>query len=210
MKCPHCLIDVHPQVETVDLGNDTDYRFTLKRHNCSACGKASFFLENLHKLHGSIIKRLLIYPKGINRSPCPVEVPDELREDYTEACLVLSDSPKASAALSRRCLQTLLRDYAGVKPSDLYHEIEEYCSKSDTPSYISTAVDAVRNIGNFAAHPIKSTQSGEIIPVEAGEAEWNLEVLESLFDFFFVQPKRVADRKAKLNEKLKEAGKPEI
>lgn len=41
----------------------------------------------------------------------------------------------------------------------------------------------MRNIGNFAAHPLKDTSTGEILPVEAGEAEWNLETLEALFDF---------------------------
>ena len=68
----------------------------------------------------------------------------------------------------------------------------------------------MRNIGNFAAHEIKSKITGAIVDVEAGEAEWNLDVLESLFDFYFVEPGKTAKRKAELNKKLKEAGKPEI
>ena len=51
------------------------------------------------------------------------------------------------------------------------------------PSHLTGSLDAVRNIGNVAAHPTKSEASGEIIDVEPGEAEWNLDVLESLFDF---------------------------
>jgi hypothetical protein len=35
-------------------------------------------------------------------------------------------------------------------------------------------------------------------------------VLESLFDFYFVQPAIAAKRKADLNKKLKDAGKPPI
>ena len=76
------------------------------------------------------------------------------------------------------------------------------------PSYIAEDLHAVRTIGNFAAHPIKSTSTGEIVDVEPGEAEWNIEVLESLFDFYFVQPALSTMRKAGLNQKLKEAGKP--
>jgi hypothetical protein len=34
------------------------------------------------------------------------------------------------------------------------------------------SIDAVRNIGNFAAHPQKSTATGEILEVEFGESEW--------------------------------------
>ena len=67
-----------------------------------------------------------------------------------------------------------------------------------------------RNIGNFAAHPIKSTNSGEIVEVELGEAEWTLDVLEGLFDFYFVQPAQIQAKKEALNKKLAEAGKPPL
>ena len=78
------------------------------------------------------------------------------------------------------------------------------------PTYIAEQLDAVRVRGNFAAHPMKSTNPTEILEVEPGEAEWCLNVLESLFDFCFVQPARVAAQKAALNEKLSQAGKPPL
>jgi hypothetical protein len=65
----------------------------------------------------------------------------------------------------------------------------------------------MRNIGNFAAHPNKSKSSGEVVPVELHEAEWNLDVLESLFDFYFVQPARAKARRDALNKKLADTGK---
>ena len=46
--------------------------------------------------------------------------------------------------------------------------------------------------------------------VEPGEAEWNLDVLEALFDFYFVQPSILQAKLAALNAKLKEAGKPPV
>jgi Domain of unknown function (DUF4145) len=117
---------------------------------------------------------------------------------------------KASAALSRRCVQAVLRDKAETTKKDLFEQIEEVINSGKVPSHIVDDLHAVRNIGNFAAHPMKSTNTGEIIDVEPGEAEWNLDVLESLFDFYFVQPALSAKRKAELNKKLKEGGKPEI
>ncbi len=75
-------------------------------------------------------------------------------------------------------------------------------------SYLSEAVDAVRNVGNFAAHPLKDTNTGEIVEVEEGEAEWLLDVIDALFGFTFVQPKRLEKRKKELNEKLSNLGKP--
>ena len=46
-----------------------------------------------------------------------------------------------------------------------------------------------------------------MLPVEPGEAEWNLETIEFLFDFFYVQPAKTQKRKEALHEKLKQAGK---
>jgi hypothetical protein len=76
------------------------------------------------------------------------------------------------------------------------------------PSHLAEAIDAVRSLGNFAAHPLKSTNTGEVLDVEPGEAEWLLEVLEQLFDFYFIQPAKLQARRAALNQKLQEAGKP--
>jgi hypothetical protein len=135
-------------------------------------------------------------------------VPPEFGNDYIEACLVFADSTKASAALSRRCLQYILREKAGVKKSDLSKEIQEVLDSKSLPSDLADAIDAIRNIGNFAAHPLKSTNTGLILDVEPGEAEWTLDVLEQLFDFYFVRPAQLAAKRAALNQKLAEAGKP--
>jgi hypothetical protein len=142
--------------------------------------------------------------------PVVPEVPDPYRQDFLEACRVLADSAKASAALSRRNLQAILRDKAVTRSKDLADQIEEVINSGKIPSHIQEGLHAVRNIGNFASHEIKSKVTGAIVEVEPGEAEWNLDVLESLFDFYFVQPAISAKRKAELNKKLKEAGKPEI
>ena len=140
----------------------------------------------------------------------PPEVTGAIAADYGEACNVLPKSPKASAALSRRALQNLLREKANVKPSDLYEEIETVIKSGTLPSHLSEMLHAVRAIGNFAAHPTKSTNTREIIDVAAHEAEWNLDTLEALFDFYIVQPARTAAKKALLNQKLTEAGKPPL
>ena len=140
----------------------------------------------------------------------PVEVPDPYRQDFLEACDVIKSSPKASAALSRRNLQAILREKANTKKKDLADQIDEVITLGLLPTHILEGLDAVRNIGNFAAHAIKSTSTGEIVEVELGEAEWNLDVLESLFDHYFVQPALTAKRRAALDAKLKDANKPPL
>jgi hypothetical protein len=144
------------------------------------------------------------------RKPAPAEVPKGLAEDYNQACLVLNDSAKASAALGRRCLQIILREYAKVKPQDLSKEIDEALASKQLPTYIANDIDAIRHIGNFAAHPIKSTNSGEIVDVEDGEAEWTLDTLVQLFDHYFVGPAEAKKKRDALNAKLADAKKPPL
>jgi hypothetical protein len=98
----------------------------------------------------------LVHPFNVART-VPEEVPKEIRKDFLEAAAVLSISEKASAALSRRCLQHLLID-RGYKGKDLNEQIEK--AMKDLPQRITENLDYVRVIGNFAAHPIKSEQTG--------------------------------------------------
>jgi hypothetical protein len=214
MKCLHCLVEFHDEKREIDIDNDADDGWAIFRYNCPACKRMNLFLVNGQRVYahsGWIMAKVFsetpIRPRGSNRPPCPPEVPPQIASDYSEACLVLPVSPKASAALSRRCLQTLLRDAAKVKHGNLADEIQEAIDSKQLPTYIVQVIDAVRQIGNFAAHPMKSKNTGEILPVEPHEAEWNLDVLESLFDFYYVQPAVTANKKALLNSKLQEAGK---
>jgi len=214
MKCPHCITDFHDSERLEFIANDQDGYWGIGSCRCSACGRmiirlfaADQFYRNSNAF-GTELQSYLIRPKIAGRPPVPQEVPDEFSDDYKEACLVLPDSPKASAALSRRCLQKLIREKIGVTKPDLFKEIQEVLDHHNLPSHIADSLDAIRIVGNFAAHPIKSQSSGEIVEVEPGEAEWNLDVLESLFDHYFVAPAKTAARKAQLNLKLADAGKP--
>lgn len=210
MKCPHCLNSYHPQINHFDIGRDKDENWRLFWQTCPSCRKFIIHLAHLYPDGTTTKNSFLVYPKAISRSPVPNDVPDKFAEDYKEACLVISDSPKASAALSRRCLQNILREKAKVKPQDLSKEIDEVLSSKQLPSYLSEGIDAVRIIGNFAAHPIKSTSTGEIVDVEPGEAEWLLDILEGLFDFYFIQPAELQRKREALNKKLANAGKPSM
>ena len=221
MKCPHCLVEFHDAQTwwSMAIGNDSEGAWLLSRRFCPACNRFVLYLENgagqsvgqgNQNARLNATKLMMIWPKGVSRAAVPPEVPPGIVEDYKEACLVLSDSAKASAALSRRCLQNLLRQAAGVKPGDLSGEIQQVLDSSKLPPDLADNIDAIRNSGNFAAQPNKSRSTGDIVAVEPHEAEWNLEVLESLFDFYFVQPARAKARRDALNKKLTDAGKPPL
>ena len=184
------------------IGEDTEWLRQLSWETCPRCGKFNIRLVCGQPL-GTDRKRILhergnrvIHPKGgLSRKPAAPEVPKELAEDYNEACLVLADSAKASAALSRRCLQTLLREHAKVKPQNLNKEIDEVLASKTLPPHLANDVHAIRAVGNFAAHPTKDAATGEIVDVEPGEAEWLLDLLVGLFDFYFVEPAEAKKRR---------------
>jgi hypothetical protein len=217
----HCLTSFHESWAEFDPSGKTIFeaRMGMRKSNvrdpnrgrsteCPACGRLVIQLAIYQHRLNEVHEWFLVWPKSVARSQLPPEVPQEYADEYREACLVLADSPKASAALSRRCLQKLIQDKAGIRRKNLATEISELVSSGQLPSHIAESVDAIRQYGNFAAHPIEDKLTGAIVEVEPGEAEWALEVIELLLDFYLVQPARVAAKKAALNAKLVGAGKP--
>jgi hypothetical protein len=156
-----------------------------------------------------VIATTLLFPKYPIKQ-LPNEVPDKFADDFREAFETLPISPKASAALSRRCLQSLIREKEGITEKTLFAEVDKLLKSNKLPKYLADDLDAIRIVGNFAAHPIKDTNTGEIVDVEPGEAEWTLKVLEDLLLFYFVEEARSAARRDALNKKLKDAGKGQM
>lgn len=205
--CPHCVRAIHENWTFVGIGMDRDSAsWEVAFYVCPACQRILVALRRELRRDGSH-QTMMVYPKATAR-PLPPEVPDPYAADFREAALVLADSPKASAAISRRLLQHIIREQAGIRGRDLNDEIDRLLDSKQLPSHLAESVDAIRNVGNFAAHPTKSTNTSEIIDVEPGEAEWLLDALEGLTDFYFVQPARTKARREALNKKLGDAGKP--
>jgi hypothetical protein len=49
-----------------------------------------------------------------------------------------------------------------------------------------------------------------IVDVETEEANWNLDVLEELVDYYYVQLIRAEEKRKRLSAKLAELGKPPL
>ncbi|WKZ41554.1 MAG: DUF4145 domain-containing protein [Anaerolineales bacterium] len=210
LNCRHCSAPVGMNdIKIEELVRYTNgLSITQYTYECEFCTDLTVFWQIYGSKYLGLPFEISIWPFLNERPKCPSEVPVNIAKDYQEACLVLPISPKASAALSRRCLQSLLRESAKVRHSDLSNEIQEVIDSGKLTSQLVDSLDAVRNIGNFAAHPIKSKNTGEIFDIEPGEASWSLDVLEQLFDFYYVQPAKISKKREALNTKLKEAGKP--
>ena len=209
MDCPHCHKSIHSKwrIDTLSPAYQTSSNFYVSSMICPACEKQIIkFMDE-----DDDTKHFYIHPRFPTRTPVPKEVPKPLAEDYEEACAVLTISPKASAALSRRCLQSILY-LQGYTGKNLAKQVDAILSETDASKALSPAlsmtVDAIRNFGNFSAHPITDVTTQQIIPVDPHEAEFCLEVIEEMFDHFYVKPALAATRKAALDIKLAASGKP--
>lgn len=184
-----------------------DHAELLLAH-CPGCTKLVVVLK---EIAGPQMTLTLRHPRHgrVRRAPDEVRAEhSQVAKDFDEAAAVLEVSPTASAALSRRCLQHVIRRKMGITKGKLYDEISEAAAR--LPGSLAENLDHIRVIGNYASHPEKSEQAQALADVEDGEAEWSLELLLDLFDHLYVAPARHAARKqalAKKKELVKKANK---
>ena len=222
MKCPHCGVTVHIAWRTGNITLDDDgLRWGWQAGNCPACNRAVVYICK-HKpgsisgssgpIFGDLVEPFrLVQPQFAFRNPLGDGAPTNLKEDYLEACAVLDISAKASAALSRRVLQGILQQQ-GYLQRMLADQIDAVLAETDAakalPTSLKTNVDVIRKFGNFPAHPIRDKVTSEIIDVEPEEAAWCLELVELLFDHYYIRPTADAERLADFNRRLQASGQP--
>jgi hypothetical protein len=145
-------------------------------------------------------------PKKSVPRPIDVLVKNPFRRDYIEASLILEDSPRMSAVLSRRILADLLEKYAGRSEYQLEKRIDKFIADPQYPSKIKENLHHLRDIANFGAHTKENKTTGEIIDVDRDEAAWTLEVVDGLFDYFIVSSEKDRLRRAKWDQKKGSSG----
>lgn len=126
-----------------------------------------------------------LLPSSISRV-FPDYIPLAIRQDYEEACNIKELSPKSSATLARRCLQTIIRDFWNIKNKrNLSEEIDALSTTPAVNSDLIAAFHDLRNIGNIGAHMDKDVNL--IIDVEPEEAEELIRFIESLIGLTYIE-----------------------
>ena len=117
--------------------------------------------------------------------PQPDYIPEEIRNNYREACLILSDSPKASAAMSRRCLQGIVRNFWDIPMKKRGNLGAELNYVKDLVAHDTwEGIEAIRTVGDIGAHMEKSVDT--IVDIEPHEAELLVELIETLLEDWYV------------------------
>ena len=182
-------------------------RYATQAYGCTnpECRRISLSLDlfgfitegTLGRQRKYLTQRLL--PRSSSK-PQPDYIPYALREDYAEACAIRDLSPKAAATLVRRCLQGMIRDFCEIiDKKTLNDEIKALRALIDaghSPSGVTEesveAIDQVRGIGNIGAHMEKDI--GLIVDVDPDEARVLIELVEMLFDEWYVARHRRQER----------------
>lgn len=197
-QCPFCgrdhtVIDKDRQVAISDLeieNADGPRRLVARFVVCPdpACRKFSL-TASLHTLEtsgrrsytGKQIAAWKLVPPSRART-FAARVPQHILEDYHEACVLAEQSPKAAAALARRCLSSLLRDFWSVQPSSLNDEFRQVQGTVDPLTW--EAIESVRRKGSIGSR--MESDGAELLDGEPGEAGLLIDLVETLIQDWYV------------------------
>lgn len=193
-QCPFCSMimpitpDTHQcRVPSFDRDNDS----TANIYDASSCFIDFFYCPNCGEYTvkatgaGDMVKRIdtFLHPTS-HAKQFPSYVPTSIRQDYEEACAIVNLSPKASATLSRRCLQSMIRDFWGITGKKrLVDEIDALENK--VPAAQWKVLNSLRRIGNIGAHP--EADVNLIIDIEPSDAQKLISIIELLIKQWYIE-----------------------
>lgn len=193
-KCPFCSMIIPLTHDTLSVRNpsfesssdtqryigESESHLELSFIRCPNCGEYTISA----KWKGSAVDDVdvTIRPKSIAYK-FPDYIPQAIRSDYEEACSIVNLSPKASATLSRRCLQGMIRDFFQVSKANLFEEINAIKDKIPTEQW--AVLDGLRRIGNIGAHMERDINL--IVDIEPGEAQKLIKLIELLLQQWYIE-----------------------
>ena len=156
-----------------------DSCISLSFHRCPNCNEYTIFASG----NGEKVNDVNVPIRPISSAKqFPQYIPESIRQDYEEACAIVTLSPKASATLSRRCLQGMIRNFWGITKPTLNKEIDEL--KDKIPADLWSSIDALRQLGNIGAHMEKDTNI--IVDIDPNEANSLIQLIELLIKEWYI------------------------
>ena len=150
----------------------------IEFYRCPNCDEYTIISTVLYDGSGRVV---LIRPTSTAKQ-FPDYIPAQIRNDYEDACAILNLSPKASATLSRRCLQGMIRDFWGITRKNLNQEISALKDIIDPTLW--QVLDNVRQIGNIGAH--MESDVNLIIDIDPNEAQSLISLIELLMKEWYI------------------------
>lgn len=189
------------KVEWMRCSNEECQQLIIRLHEVRLTGQMAPFMQT-----DSWVAR----PRfGETDRPINALVPEPFRTDYAEAAAILGLSPRMSVVLSRRILADVLEKFADQKQFSLAARIDKFVADTNHPRQLRENLHHFREIADFGAHTQRDDQA-EVLDVGSAEAEWTLDLLDRLFDYFIVTPDRDQKMRDVMDERIKAAGRRPI
>lgn len=188
--CPHCGVyaaqswsSAGRAVFSTWVEAGPGYAFSY----CTRCKKNAFW-----------IGKALIHPMSAPVPDAHQAMPKDCKVDYEEAQSIVTQSPKAAAALIRLALQKLMV-HLGEKGKNLNDDIGSLVAKG-LDVHIQQALDYCRVVGNNGVHP------GEIVLDDSPEiAHLLFEMINLIVEDRIDRPARVQQAYLKLPQGARDA-----
>jgi len=154
--CPHCGTVSQQEwwssswkgTRNVPMGA---HHTALQIGECIHCGNNTLWVENK-----------MYFPDSGNVPFPNSEMPQSVKEIYSEASSVYSKSPRGAAALLRLGIQILCKEL-GESGKNINNDISELVKKG-LPEIVQQSLDIVRVTGNDAVHPGQiDTDDSEVV-----------------------------------------------
>lgn len=94
----------------------------------------------------------MIFPFTNQLPESAEDMPPDVKGIYNEAAQVFPHSKRASAALLRLAIETLLVNHLGIKKDSINNMIRSLVAKGNVPEYIQQGLDSLRYYGNQGIH----------------------------------------------------------
>jgi hypothetical protein len=204
MRCPFCSSLTADDWQTAGMISGTGKDFTSLSIDWMRCAnpECEQTVVRMREVQYRVVNgqptssptEWIARPRGGIRPIDPL-VPEPLRTDYLEAAAILDLSPRMSAALSRRVLSDLLGRYAQRDEDNLTAKIERFTEDPSHPPRLRENLQRLPKGGDEEPNS-----------VDHDEAEWMLDLLDRLFDYFIVDPARDEQMRASVNQLIERAG----
>lgn len=199
-RTTHALIDfsfrndgrvfLHSNNNYETMLENSSYRETYKNlvfvelFLCPNCQKTQFIVRGMGKEFNPFKKVIMNYPLGHSKNYQDGVIPKQIKEDYEEACSIVLLSPKSSATLSRRIIESILADFFDIKKGRLVDKIKSLDDSHESPNIISE-LTAIRKLGNISAH---FNNDKDIIPKEMSvdEAKTMIKAVEYIIEDTYI------------------------
>lgn len=195
MECPHCQIEIDVKPHTFALGEDQEGTWQVSSCRCPAC---DHLIVDIGTKEG---RTFPVWPAS-SRPRLSDDVPVEFAAEYHTAARILAESPEASAAISRRLLHRFLAGHAGAGGGGLADQVRRAVESDEIPPYLRDALRTFSQVAGLVSDGNKSLHPEALTPPQPGEPEWLLDVLQALFELYFVQPARMRRRLDALEERI--------